>query len=152
MSVVDSELKTDIVLNRRNYFAKEVNPILRMAVNMYGKKYPEPTKENCANPDSWVLLDIWDEFFELEDNLGRDSFFKALRKITVGVLEPMDYYSERMTWFLMKLMMAYLDGRWQPLLPCTPFAHWKDPATIAAKDEAIEDFLSKQAKTLTTER
>ena len=165
MTVVHSELKTDILIKRHDHFIKVKASILDSMVG-FGKsgylgsilgiiniirfcmKHPEPTKENCTNPDSWVLLDIWDEFFELEDNLWRNPLFRAMRRLSVAILESIDYYSQRMTWFLMKLAKAYADGRWQPNLPCCPYSHWKDPATIAAKDEAIEDFLMGQVKTL----
>ena len=145
VTVRNSELKTDIMIHRRDSFIKYASQPLRLAIILYGKKFPEPTRENCKNPVALVLLDIWDEFFELEDNPGRDALFKALRRISVGTIETMDYYEQRFTWFLMKLTMAYMDGRWQPNLPCSPFAHWKDTAVIEAKDKAIEDFIINHA-------
>ncbi len=143
MPVYESELKNDILIKRRDYFMKSVKAPLMMAIVLYGKRYPEPTKENTKNPDSHALLDIWDEFFKLEDNPGRDPLFKALRRISVGEIEANDYYGQRVTWFLMKSVQAYLDGKWQPNLSCCPFACWKDPATIAATQEAIEDILTR---------
>ncbi len=165
MTVVHSELKTDHLIKRHDYFVK-VKASLMASMVGFGKsgylgsilgifniirfcmKHPEPTKENCTNPDSWVLLDIWDEFFELENNPGRNPLFRAMRRLSVAILESIDYYSERMTWFLMKLSTAYIDGKWKPNLPCCPFSCWKDPATIEAGDKAIEDFLMGQAETL----
>ena len=140
------DIKTDILVNRRKYYVDNVKAPLLMAVIIYGYRYPEPKRETCKNPDSLVLLDIWDEFFQLEDNPGRDRFFKALRRISIGELEANDYYSQRFTWFLMKLVGAYMDGRWQPNLACSPFACWKDPETIAAKEQAIEDLITTMSK------
>ena len=146
MPVIQSELKDEILINKYRHFIDKVKYPLRAAVVLYGRRYPEPTRENIKNPDSLVLFDIWEEFFELEDNPGRDPFFKALRRITIGEIESNDYYAQRVTWWLMKLAQAYIDGRWQPNLPCCPFANWKDPATIEAKDKAIEDILTKWEK------
>ena len=140
------DIKTDILVNRRKYYVDNVKAPLLMAVIIYGYRYPEPTREKCKNPDSLVLLDIWDEFFEYEDNPGRDRFFKALRRISIGELEANDYYSQRLTWFLMQLVTAYMDGRWKPNLPCSPFYCWKDPETIAAKEQAIEDLITTMSK------
>lgn len=140
------DIKTDILVNRRKYFVDNVKAPLLMAVIIYGYRYPEPKRENCKNPDSLVLLDIWDEFFKWEDNPGRDRFFKAVRRITIGELEANDYYTQRFSWFLMKLVEAYMSGRWQPSLPCTPFYCWKDPDAIIAKDQAIEGMITTMSR------
>ncbi len=139
--VVDSELRTDIVLLKRNYFNESVNAPLRFAIVLYGKKYPEPIRSKLGSPEAIVLYDIWEKFFTLEDNNGRNSFFQALRKISIGVIESMDYYSQRATWFLMELVQAYLDRKWPQNLPCSPYSCWKDPATIASKEETIENMV-----------
>ena len=149
--MIESEITDDILTKRRGYFMEKVKAPLMKAIVLYGKRYPEPTRGNTNNPYSHVLLDIWDEFFELEDNPGRDALFKALRRISVGEIEANNYYSQRLTWFLMKLTQAYLDGKWKPNLPCCPYICWKDPATIAAKHQAIEDMVISMANPEKTE-
>uniref|UniRef100_A0A6M3LIU3 Uncharacterized protein n=1 Tax=viral metagenome TaxID=1070528 RepID=A0A6M3LIU3_9ZZZZ len=157
--MVDSELKLDILVHRRGYFKDKVKAPLMKSVDFIscGKfgycmavwhafqivrlcmKYPEPTRENCKNPDSIVMLDTFEEFFKWERNEYRDPFFKLVRRIVVGTLEHCDYDSQRISWFLMKLTNAYMEGRWKPHLPCTPFICWNDPEVIKAKEEAIEE-------------
>jgi len=164
--VSESELKLDILVYRYDYFVKRVKAPLMKSINFIslGKfsyvmamwhafkiirlcmKYPEPTKDNCKNPDALVMMDIWDEFFEWEDNPYRAPFFKLVRRISVGTLEHCDYDSQRISWWLMKLTKAYMDGKWQPHLPCTPFACWKDPEVIKAKEEAIEELVCNMAE------
>ena len=164
--MIESELKLDILIHRRNYFIRKVKAPLMKSINFIscGKfgyvmaiwhafqiirlcmKYPEPTRDNCKTPDALVMLDIWDEFFKWEDNPYRDPFFKLVRRISVGTLEHCDYDSQRISWWLMKLSLAYMDGKWQPHLPCTPFACWKDPTVLEAKDKAIEEMVCDMAE------
>jgi len=150
-----SELEEDILRRRRNYFAEEIKaPLMKSIINVgrfgylrniwnifhivwLGMKFPEPTKENTKNPVSHALLDIWEEFFQLEKNPGRNLLFKALRRITIGVLESSNYYSQRAVWFLMKLAKAYQDGRLPPSPAWSPMSHWLDPATEEARVQEI---------------
>ena len=90
-------------------------------------------------------MDIWDEFFQLEDNPGRDSFFKSLRRISVGELEANDYLAQRLTWFIMKAVSMYMDGKWPPNPSCFPFSNWKDPEVIKAREEAVEGMICNMA-------
>jgi len=152
-----SELKDDILNKRRSYFEFKVKkPLMKSIVNL-GKhgllrnmwelfqlvklcsKFPEPAKKKCKNPDSLVLLDIWDEFFKWEDNAGRNPLFRAIRRVSVGVLESDNYYAQRGSWWLMKLTKAYMDGKWQPNPDWSPMMCWRDPATNEARVKEINE-------------
>ncbi|KKL27005.1 hypothetical protein LCGC14_2389550 [marine sediment metagenome] len=161
-----SKLTDDLLIKRYHYFKDSVKAPMMKSIKFISrgkfgyvsaiwhafqiirllKKYPEPTRANCENPDALVMLDIWDEFFKWEDNKYRDPFFKLVRRITVSTVEHCDFDSQRITWWLMKLTQAYMDGRWQPLLPHMPFYCWTDPEVIKAREEAVEDMICTMAE------
>lgn len=163
-----SGLASDILVERRNYFIDKVKePFLKAMVectrpSKYNKvksyiymlwsiwnivrtirKYPEPTKENCNNSSAHALMDIWDEFFELEENQGRDALFRAIRRVSVSEVEHDNYYSQRITWFILRLVSKYMSGDWAPLEPWAPMVCWNDPKVINAMIQAREEFFAK---------
>ena len=157
--MINSELGLDILEKRRAYFKYKVKAPLMKSINFLscGKfsyiaaiwhafkiiqlcmKYPEPTRENCNNPDALVMLDIWDEFFKWEDNPYRDPFFLLMRRVSVATVEHCDFDNQRITWWIFKLVQAYMDGKWQPRLPSTPSYCWNEPEVLKAREEAIEE-------------
>ena len=146
-----STISLDILKGRRQYFAHEVKQSLVNALissTSRGKgilekihllwdvwnivktvsKYPEPTRENTKKQITHVLLDLWDEFETY--NVARKPLFKALRRLSVCEAEHDIDYSQRMTWFLMRLTAKYLSGEWIPLEPWAPKGYWSDPVVI----------------------
>lgn len=125
-------LANDILRKRRGYFIDKVKRPLMKALIILAKRYPEPTRENCKKWNTHTLLDIWDEFFEYEDNPGRNGLFQAIRKLTVGEYEHDSYYAQRMDWFLERLFERYQSGEWKPLEPHNPAGCWVEPSAVEA--------------------
>lgn len=67
------------------------------------KRYPEPTRGNCRDPNVHRLLDIEDEFFEREDNPSRKDLFKALFRIFIAEYAHDPYYKFRVDWLKERL-------------------------------------------------
>ena len=159
----ESSITSDILRDRRQYFIKDVKaPFLNSLVkcfqrgkNLLGKlcllfdiwkmvlaifKYPEPTKENTKKHISHILLDIWDEFFRLDTTENRTALFKAIKRISVTTVEHDIHYSQRITWFLMKLTAKYLNGEWPALEPWCPMDNWNDPIVQQELLKAAQEF------------
>jgi len=161
----ESEITSDILRKRRQYFVKEVKaPLMESLVKighiekvngfldklrvliylwrMVGSicKYPAPTKDNTKKKITHVLLDIWDEFFTYETNDSRAPLFRAIRRISATECEHDNYYSQRMTWFLKKLTVKYLNGEWPALESWCPMDNWNDPAIQLEILKAAQEF------------
>lgn len=125
-------LANDILRDRREYFISKVKKPIMKALTILADRYPEPTKENCRKHNSHVLMDIWNEFFEHEDNRGREPLFRALMKLSVAEYEHDAYYSQRIDWFLEKLLEKYQSGEWWPKKPWVPAGCWTEPSAVEA--------------------
>jgi len=125
-----SKLSKDILWDRRDYFIEKVKVPLMARLVELACEYPEPVMENTSAQNTHVLLEIWDKFFQFEDNPGRSSLFKAIRRLFTGTYEHDRYYAERIDWFLEELVKAYLDGRWIPSHFEATGAWWKDPDIV----------------------
>ena len=76
--------------------------------------YPKPVPENVLHPNTKILIEIWDKFFEYENNKGRVSLFRAIRKIMLCEYEHDAYYRHRIDWFIEQVVKAVQSGRWYP--------------------------------------
>lgn len=150
------ELKQDILGWRRVYFMDKVKNPLKKALDSLTnsdkglltriialiqvvrmvRRYPEPTKENTVNPNSHVLIDIWDTFLKNEKLGISRQIWGALKKITVCEYEHDPYYKERMDTFLMLLFGKYLSGEWEFPVLLGPTSQWLDPEVTKALAEA----------------
>lgn len=134
-------ISTDILKHRRHYFINMVKAPLIKVLVFIANKYPEPTRDNTRKRNTHALLDIWDEFFEYEHNGGRDSLFRAIRKVIVGEYEHDAYYSQRIDWFLKKLVEKYLNGKWNPPQPHHPASCWTEPSAVKALGEMKQELM-----------
>lgn len=110
----------------RKYIIDKVKKPLMKAIIILSKRYPEPTRENCLNPNSHLLLDIQDEFLEYEANSGRRELFKALFRIVIGEYEHDPYYRSRMNWIIEEIVERVIDGLWLPRGENSPPTHWAE--------------------------
>ena len=164
----ESEITSEILRNRRQHFIDIKNPlrngIVRLATKRYKtthklwivqkvsllldiihiiqtvNKFPEPTKENTKKKMSHILLDIFDEFFKYDTCRSRLSLFRAIRRISICVIETDNHYSQRFTWFLKKLLEKYQNGEWPELEPWCPMDCWSEPTTQEALLRATQEF------------
>lgn len=127
-----SEMTRDILVTRRQYFIDKVKGPMIKALVLLANRFQEPTRENTKKKISLALLDVWDEFFKFENNPGRDSLFRAIKRISVSICESDSYYSQRITWFLKKLTEKYASGEWPALESFCPSECWTDETTQEA--------------------
>lgn len=97
------------------------------------KRYPDPTRENCIQPNSHKLFDIEDKFFGYEDNPphprhpkkypnhGREQLFRALFKLFIAEYEHDPYYRFRIDWMLEEIEKS----NWRPRARI-PMDCWKE--------------------------
>ena len=107
---------------------------LRKALCLIAKRYPEPTKENTAHPNTHRLLDIRDKFFELEDNKGRKELFEAAFRILICEYEHDPYYRERFDWGVEEI----IKSGWQPRPLKHPHFCWREKGEYGGK--SLETF------------
>jgi len=129
-----SNLKDDILIHRRGFFINKVKaPLMKIMIKL-ANLYPNPTKENTRKPNTHALIDVWDEFFEHEDNPMRDGLFRAIRRLSIGEYEHDPYYGNRIDWFLEKLVEKYLNGEWIPRKAWSPTGCWNEPSVLEEQE------------------
>ena len=100
-------------------------------------RYPKPTRDNLGRHNAVVLFDIWEEFFEYEDNPGRDPLLRALRILIIVTYAHDGYYGTRGDWFLERLVKKYISGEWQPRRPWLPCSFWKEPVDLRGNSDGV---------------
>jgi len=136
----------------REYVIQFVKDPLRLAIikaksisDIFGtlltsaKRIPaEITKENCKMPNTHVLFDIEDKFFEYEKNGSRKALYRAAFKIYKAEVEHDTDYSFRGEWLLEEQIKAILDGRWRPRPEGAPHHKlWKEPEPYGGKHSIV---------------
>ena len=102
-----------------DYFVKKVNEPLAKVMVLIANRYPEPTRENCQHPNSILLLDTRDEFFECWETNSRKPLFEALWRVLIVKYEHSQNYRNMMDWLILKLK------NWKPLNPSRQMPTWK---------------------------
>lgn len=105
----------------RNYVQCKVKAVLLKKIISFVKKYPEPTRENCEHPNSLILFDIRDKFFEYECNPGREELFRAVFKLLIAEYEHDAYYRFRIDWVLEQIAKSDWIPRSENIM-----AHWRE--------------------------
>lgn len=82
----------------RDYIIKKVKKPLMKAIITLANRYPSPTRENCLHPNTRILFDIRDKFFELENNPCRKELFEAIWRMFIAEYEHDGYYRFRFDW------------------------------------------------------
>ena len=127
-----------LIGSMRKYIADKVKKPLMKAIATLAQRYPDPTRENCIQPNSQILFDIRDKFFEYEDNpahpdskkhpyFGREWLFEAAFKILIAEYEHDPYYRWRFDWMLEEINKR----EWLPRSRI-PMECWKEPGMGAA--------------------
>ena len=87
------------IFNRQYIIDKVKRPLIK-AIIALATRYPEPTKERTAMPNTHKLLDIRDKFFRCENNPGRDSLLQSIWRIFIVEYEHDKYYRDRIDWVI----------------------------------------------------
>jgi len=98
--------------------------VFEKAIIAFAKIVPEPTKENTKYPNTHILMDIRDKFFELENNPGRKALFEAAWKVLIAEYEHDPYYRFRLDWVLEEIQKSGWRERpaWHPVR-----SEWNEP-------------------------
>ena len=176
-----SEMQEDILKKRRGFFQHKVKEPLMLGIVRCSRRYswvgrlallwevwrivraiqryPKPTRKNCKNPNTLVLLDLVEWFLSNEDNpphpdpeacpyFGRYQLFEAFFTGLLAEHEHDNYYTQRADKFLEKWYEYRISGKWIPAPAWSPMECWKDPETNEARVEAINQIfidLKRQA-------
>jgi len=104
--------------------------ILEKAIIVFASLIPEYTRENCLEPNSLVLFDIKDKFFQFYTNKSKIKLFEAAWKIAIFENEHDPHYRYTIFgWVIEEIVEAVLDGRWQPRPAGHPSIYWNEPRT-----------------------
>src|SRR3990167_2775069 len=125
---VETNVTKVILKDKRKYFIDKVKAPLLKAIVTLANRYPVPNKYNISDPFALAWIDIWDKFFEMEDNPGREPLFRAIER--VGICEPGHdpYYRDRMLVLAELFLEAIMDGKIKPRSLDHPEDCWKvDP-------------------------
>jgi hypothetical protein len=89
------------------------------------ERLPEPTLDNTELANTHHLVRIRDEFFQYEDNPGRNASFRVIWKFFIWIYELDAYYRDRIDWVVEKLYAVYMV--WQPRAPFKPrITYWRE--------------------------
>ena len=114
------------------------------------KRMPaEVTKKNSQMPNTHVLFDIEEKFFEYERNGSRKELYRAIFKIYKSEVEHDTDYSFRGEWLLEEQIKAILDNRWEPRPEGTPHNDfWKEPEPYGGKHSIVYKMQQKREEIL----
>ena len=110
----------------RGYVIDKVKKPIKKAITILANRYPQPTKENTLNPNTHILLDIQDRFFQHETLPERKEMFRAIFKLFIAEYEHDPYYRSRINWVIEELVEATMDGKWLPRGANRPINYWKE--------------------------
>ena len=105
----------------RNYVEFKVKAVLQKKLIAFIKKYPEPTRENCLHPNTHILFDIRDKFFENETHPDKIELWQAAFKILIAEYEHDSYYCFRFDWLLEQIAESDWQERSRNI-----HVHWKE--------------------------
>lgn len=146
---------TILVKRRRYYIDKVKTPLARGIIGIINqgwiarirtvfeiikliRKYPEPTKENTKYLNTHTTLDLVDEFFRLYTNKSRVLLFKAFYRLMSGTFEHDGHYSSIREWWIEKIIIAILNGKWNPRPSNWPLDKWwNEPAPYGGEHTII---------------
>ena len=108
-------LSRHLLQEQRQYVIDKVNlPMLKTIISLASRLKKEATKQNTFHPNTHVLIDAFDEFFQTEDIEGREPLLRAMKKIIVDKHESDPWYRDKMNHLLELLVEAILRGEWKP--------------------------------------
>lgn len=115
-------------LGRARKFVIDHKSIFEKAIIAYAAILPEYTRENCNDPNTKILFDVEDKFWEFYSNPGKEKLFKAGWKIAKFENEHDPHYRDIVFgWLVEEIVEAVVDGEWTPRPVGHPSGFWKEP-------------------------
>jgi len=109
----------------RDYVIKKIKSPLEKVIEIIGGRLPEITRESLLHPNSKILFDAKDKFFEYEENKTKKKLFEAAWKILIAEYEHDNYYRYRFDWLLDEI-----GKNWKPRMIDYPNIHWKESEEV----------------------
>lgn len=97
--------------------------------------YPEPERALVRKYNSFVWLDIFDEYLEYERNPRILELVQDLRRAFIGKIESCNNYSERLDVLVEMIARKYNEGAFKKRKSHTPRNDWHEPSVVKAKEE-----------------
>jgi len=146
-----------ILYRRRQYFINQVKKPLMEGLEKFHKatswwskirvipqivksirRYPTPTFENTNCANTHPTLKIIEKFNTYHHNSMRQPLFDAIFKIAVCEFEHDIYYADLRDWWVEQIILAILDGEWQPRLENHPDPRWwREPKPYGGKHSIV---------------
>lgn len=111
------------MLNECRGFVIEHKGIFEKAIIAYAAILPEPTRDNCTNPNTHILLDAMEKFLEYDTNDSKRKLYKAAWKIGISEVEHDPSYADRGGW----LIEFLANSDYKPRSQGHPNRLWKEP-------------------------
>lgn len=93
---------------------------LKKAIAILAMRYPEPTKEHTLLPNTHLLIDIRDKFFEHQ--VSNEMLFRAIWRMFIVEYEHDPYYRYRIDWVIEEICKSGWGAK--PTKP--PDKCWKE--------------------------
>ncbi len=97
---------------------------------------PEPTRENMHQANAFVLIELRDEFFKLENNPNREKVFRGVWNFFIYLYDYDNYYRYRIDWVLERLKTK----PWLPREKYRPLHFWREWDALSKKEREKIDF------------
>ena len=95
----------------RDLFVYEIKAPIKVVLNLIDHRLPTPTKENTIQPNTWVWIDIRDEF--LDRCKTQTKIYHALWNFAITLYEFDEPYRQFGDWVVSKILAR--QGDWKPL-------------------------------------
>ena len=125
--------------NLRDYVVDKIKTPLMKAICTLARRYPIPTQENTAHPNTRTLLEIMEAFLKYEDNPGRKPMFEALWRMLVCEYEHDSYYRSRIDFVIEKLKRY----SWTPRPLEHPYHCWNEPKPFGGGNYCEGKYIGK---------
>jgi hypothetical protein len=89
---------------------------INYCLNLICDKLPEPTKDNTWHPNSKVLIELRDEFFQHLINPGREKIYRAIWNFVIAIYDYDPAYRFLIDW----IGEQWKRKTWTPREPLIP--------------------------------
>ena len=114
-------LKHRINSEDREYYIEKVNKPLAKAITILALRYPEPTHDILAHPNSHRLLDMLNTYLPHDTNKYRKKMFKAMFRILIAKYEHSPNWRNPIDFLVGELFKS----DWKPFNPHRQMNYWK---------------------------
>ena len=115
-------LSHTMLFSMRQFVIDKIKLPLMKVIILVAKRLPEVNRDNVAQKNTHILLDIQDKFFQYEDNPCREELLRSALKIFIAEYEHDPYYRYRFDWLIEEINKR----GWLPRPKGQPAFYWKE--------------------------